>query len=80
MYVQLPSIFLPSSGIIAVSSQVEKPNEAVLELYDDRNPPAPFKTGILDPNIPKFYLLLHDGQTDNALYADNVSTCCCRDF
>ena len=53
------------SGILAVSSENEKPNEAIISLFDERNLPPIFKTGIMDPSMAKYYLLIHDCHTEN---------------
>eukprot|EP01119_Soliformovum_irregulare_P017192 TRINITY_DN5065_c0_g1_i1.p1 TRINITY_DN5065_c0_g1~~TRINITY_DN5065_c0_g1_i1.p1 ORF type:complete len:1258 (+),score=327.93 TRINITY_DN5065_c0_g1_i1:91-3864(+) len=56
----------PVACILAVSSNEEKPTEAILSLFDDRSPPPIFKTGLLDPALPKFYLLIHDAHAQTS--------------
>lgn len=55
----------PVSILFAVSSDnPDNVNEEIRSLWDDKNLPAPFKSGQLDPNIPKHYLVVHDCQSD----------------
>eukprot|EP01114_Cavostelium_apophysatum_P009903 TRINITY_DN2322_c0_g2_i1.p1 TRINITY_DN2322_c0_g2~~TRINITY_DN2322_c0_g2_i1.p1 ORF type:complete len:1266 (+),score=437.02 TRINITY_DN2322_c0_g2_i1:149-3946(+) len=52
----------PVACLLVVSSENEKIPESFVSLMDDRAPPSVFRGGVMDPNIPKYYLLLHDMQ------------------
>jgi len=54
----------PVACLLVVSSDNEKPSDTLVSLYDDRNPPAIFKTGVMDPAITKYYLMIHDLQSE----------------
>jgi len=54
----------PIACLLVVSSENEKPSDTLVSLYDERNPPSVFKNGIMDPNLPKYYLMIHDCQSD----------------
>lgn len=54
-------ILIPSIGVIAVSSLHPDPIEAVSRLYESQKVPL-FDKGFVDPNVLKYYVLVHDCQ------------------
>ncbi|PRP88533.1 hypothetical protein PROFUN_02944 [Planoprotostelium fungivorum] len=59
----------PVAALLVTGSSVSNPNEVLINLFNDRNPPQIFTKGLMDTNITKFYLLLDDAQTENTGYA-----------
>ncbi|GAB2272637.1 hypothetical protein Dimus_007459 [Dionaea muscipula] len=52
----------PVACLLVVSSKDEKPINKFVDLFNTNQLPAIFSDGVMDPKIPKHYLLLHDNQ------------------
>lgn len=50
----------PAAMLLAVSSTDSNPRHCFEELAAARNLPPPFLQGLYDPNVPKFYVVVHD--------------------
>lgn len=53
----------PVAMLLVSSSESEKVNDSFISLFDERNPPPMFRNGVVDPNVSKFYMLLHDNSS-----------------
>ncbi|TYZ60120.1 hypothetical protein PybrP1_005867 [[Pythium] brassicae (nom. inval.)] len=50
----------PAAMLLAVSSTDSNPRHSFEELAAARHLPPPFLQGLYDPNVPKFYVVVHD--------------------
>ncbi|KAL1917610.1 uncharacterized protein VTP21DRAFT_4003 [Calcarisporiella thermophila] len=53
----------PVACIIAISSNNPEPMETLLQLYNITTPAPIFEKGFIDPNLLKYYVLIHDGHS-----------------
>lgn len=55
--------FLLLAGVVVISSANLDPLNTLLKLYQQNAPPPALNKPYIDPNILKYYLILHDGSS-----------------